>query len=32
LDHLSCLGDMPSQEPADICDSPLEFFTELLAV
>ena len=31
-DHLSCLGDMPSQSPADISNSPLEFFTKLLPV
>ena len=31
-DHLSCLRDMPSQEPADIRNSPLELFTELLPV
>lgn len=31
-DHLSSLADMPSHEPADISDSPLEFFTELLPV
>src|SRR6266849_7198305 len=31
-DHLSGLGDMPSQQPADIRDSPLGLFTELLPV
>jgi hypothetical protein len=31
-DHLSCLGDMPSQKPADIRDPPLEFYTELRSV
>ncbi len=31
-DHLSCLGDMPSQDPPHIRDSSLEFLLELLPV